>query len=354
MKKLSKTNMCLGICLLSTIIFLQGCSILTKDKIDPFKYGIINTEYDDEPSEVVLYDVNGNYISKHKTKYNGVILGSFMEHPITVGDKVYVTDPTNGNFANEHILELDKHTMKFKKIENDRKIGPTTFAVDKGFAYMADSGPQGTALVKINIETKEEINYIEFDGATDHIINYKNNLYLFSSNFDNQEISTGYVYIIDKEDLSIKDTIIVDDISYSNDMEIINDDLYILKSSNGLDTRSNELLKINIKSKKIEKIIMPFENLFYIHHEDDFLYIVQDNNQRDQLDNKVAKYNLKTKEVQEFTTEFKNDASYVKDHKFITSDGIKIQIYKVDTFEKESEFTLKDTGKFFTTFFIND
>ncbi|WP_110114251.1 hypothetical protein [Bacillus sp. CGMCC 1.16541] len=353
MKKRLKPTMRLIPCLLSSLMFIQGCSASTDGKVDSFKYGIINTEYDDKPSEVVLYDENGTYISKHKTNYNGVILGSFMEHPITVGDKVYVTDPTNGNFANEHILELDKHTMKFKEVKNNRDVGPTAFTVDEGFAYMADSGPEGTALVKIDLETNEEINYIEFEGATDHITHDQNHLYLFSSNFDKPESTVGYVYIMDKEDLSIKDKIVVDDISYSNDMKLINEDLYFLKSSNGSDSASNELLKLNVTSKKVEKIIMPFEDLFYIHHEGDFLYIVQDNNQRDQLDNKVAKYNLKTNEIQEFKTELKNDASYVKDHKFITSDGVKIQIYNVDTFKKESEFTLKDTGKFFTTFFIN-
>ncbi len=331
---------------------MQGCTSEETDNLINYKYATIHTDMF-EDSEIYLYDEDGIFLSKKNINYSGITYSAFMESPISINNKIYFANPQSGYRTNTFILELDKRTLKFNEISNERKIPPTVWTVDEEFAYMAGGSIDYSEIVKINIATGEEIAYKTYDGQTPFILENDDTLYLLTINYTNQNDTYGNINIINKKDLSIIDTIKIDDITFSNDMIIIDNTLYLLKMYDGNDMLSNELIKIDLETKEVEQISMPFNTLKNMHIYKDNIYITQGDTNNEPTSRKIAKYNLNGSEIEVFTTEIENYVSYIYEDRFITSDGEIIQIYNIDTFQKENEFILKQTNINFVSFFVN-
>jgi len=341
------------ICLLSSMIFLQGCFSTETKNIEDYKYAVIYTNMF-EKAVIHLYNEKGKFLSKHKTKYRGMPLGAFMERPIHMNNKVYYANPQSKYNTNEFILELNKNNLQIKEIPNEEKIAPTVWTVDKEFAYMSGGDLTSSDLAKTNIATGKQVASTELKGQAIHMIEHSDKLYVLTFIHSNPDDIYGIINVINKKDLSLIETIKIDDMMYSSDMELVDNDLFLVKTSDGKDNQSNELIKINLMNKKIEKITLPFKSLSDMHVHKDHIFITQGDMQREPTEKKIAKLHLNSSKIDVFTTEIENYVSYIHEDQFITSDGTKIQIYNLDNFKKEKEFKLEGDESLFTSFFIND
>lgn len=338
--------------MLLLIIFLQGCSLGTQKNVEEYKYAVIHTDLFNK-ADIHLYNEDGKYLSKIRTKYTGITLGAFMKKPVSKKNKIYMANPLSGNRSNTFILEMDKVDFHIKEISNKSKVAPTVWAVDEKFAYMSGGPLDHCTLTKTDLSTGKQVKNTEINGEAIHMVEDTDKLYLLTFIHSDPGDVYGNINVINKKDLSLIETIKVDDIVYSTDMQLVESDLFLVKTQDGKDRDSNEIIKINLENKKIEKIVLPFKTLNDIHLYKDNIFVTQGNSQREPTEKKIAKYNLKTSEIDTFTIEIENLVSYIHEDKFITSDGRKIIVYDLNSFKKEKEFKLEKSQLNFATFFIN-
>lgn len=341
----------LSISLLFLVTYLQGCSQKEVKSMEKYAYGAVYTDMFNK-SEVHLYDKNGKFLYKQSTPFKGITMGAFMEDSITLNNKIYYTNPLSDNDSNDFILEFDKKNLKVKKIANGKKVAPTVWTVDEEFAYMAGGPLEQSDITKTNISTGNQIAHVEIEGQAIHMLEGSNALYLLAIIHTNPNDIYGMINVLNKEDLSEVDTIKIDNLMFSSSMKLLDNDLYLVKTSDGMDNASNELIKVKVQDKSVENITLPINNLNDIHIHEDAIYITQGNIRREPSEKKVAKYNLDSGEIDVFTTEIENSVSYIHEDKFVTSDGNEVQIYNLNDFKKEEDFAWEKSDKYFASFFI--
>ncbi|WP_226681971.1 hypothetical protein [Sutcliffiella horikoshii] len=341
-----------SISLLFVFILLQGCSQKETVSMEKYVYGAVYTDMFNK-SEVHLYDKDGKYLDKQSTPFKGITMGAFMENSINLNNKVYYTNPLSDNDTNDYILELDTKSMEIKKIANGKIVAPTVWTVDEEFAYMAGGPLEQSDITKTKISSGDQIAHKEIEGQAIHMLEGSNVLYLLTIIHSDPNEIHGMINILNKEDLSVEGTVKIDNLMFSSSMKLQDNNLYLLKTSDGMDNTSNELIKVNVQEGIVENITLPINNLNDIHIHENTIYITQGNIRREPSEKKIAKYSLDSGEIEVFTTEIENSVSYIHEDKFITSDGNKVQIYNLKDFQKEKDFQWEKSDKYFASFFIN-
>ncbi|KPB05716.1 hypothetical protein [Bacillus sp. CHD6a] len=342
-----------SISLLFLLIIMQGCSQKETVSLEEYTYGAVYTDMFNK-SEVHLYDKDGKFLNKQSTPYKGITMGAFMENSITLNNKVYYTNPLSDNDTNDFILELDKKSMEVKKVANGKKVAPTVWTVDEEFAYMAGGPLEQSDITKTNISSGDPIAHKEIEGQAIHMLDDSDVLYLLTIIHSDPNDIHGIINVLSKEDLSVEDTVKIDNLMFSSGMKLLDNNLYLLKTSDGMDNSSSELIKVNVQDSTVENITLPINNLNDIHIHEKTIYITQGNIRREPSEKKIAKYSLDSNEIEIFSTEIENSVSYIHENKFITSDGNQVQIYTLKDFQKEEDFQWKKSDKYFASFFINN
>lgn len=340
------------IALLILLVILMAFTACGQAEDKNYTYAVLSSNGVHYNTSIDLYDNEGEFLSSKEIKYKGVTYGAFMDKCKELDGYVYYANPISEKHTNNFILQFDKNNLDVKEIKS-KVSSPTVWDVDTEFAYLAGENLDTFKLSKSSILDNSESDIIkEFNGNA--ILMESDNLNLYVLSIDNSDKNTVHanIMIIKKDDLSLISEIKIDDLMYSSDMKLINDKLYVLKSEDGKDKSTNNLVIVNLKNNEVQKIELPFDNLNEIHMKDDYLFITQGNQRRDPTDKKIAKINLNSLDIQQFIIEIDSFVSYIKDDNFIVSDGIKIQIYNCNTFIKEKEISIK-TNKQFSSFYIN-
>lgn len=334
------------------LVILMAFTACNKTEDTNYTYAVLSSNGVHYNTAIDLYDSEGKILSSKEIKYKGVTYGAFMDKCKELNGHVYYANPISENHMTNFILQFDKNNLNVKEIKS-KVSSPTVWDVDTEFAYLAGGNLNTFKLSKSSILDDSESDIVkEFNGNA--ILMESDNLNLYVLSIDNSDKTNVHanIMIIKKDDLSLISEIKIDDLMYSSDMKLINDKLYVLKSEDGKDKSTNNLVIVNLKNNEVQKIDLPFNNLNEIHMKDNYLFITQGNQRRDPTDKKIAKVNLNSLDFQEFTIEIDSFVSYIKDDNFIISDGVKIQIYNCNTFIKEKEILIK-TNKQFSSFYIN-
>ncbi|MBN9646092.1 hypothetical protein J0L31_03775 [Terrisporobacter glycolicus] len=286
-------------------------------------------------------------------KFRGVNLGGFTEVGLKNGDDIYYADPIYKNYINNYIVKINMNTLKAKEVDA-YNISPTIFCVDDKYAYTGASNAQGTQINKTDIKKNKVIESTKIDDAGCFLLENKDKLYSINNNSDTEKNCHTNLYILNKSDLKVSDTIDLGESTYVSDAKLIGENMYALLYYDGNDELSNIMLKINLKEKSIEKIKLPFKNLGRMHLHNNNLYVVEYDSHDNDTGNRIAKVDLNNIEnIKVFKSKSKNSCSYIHDNKFISCDGEYIYTYNIDDFKLLDKFEIKQFDDLnFVSFYI--
>lgn len=360
MKK-KKFNIYLSISLFSIIFLTLLVSFILKNnkvmstKINKdYTYGALYTSIDKSKSTIKKYNSEGVYINDKKIEIGGLTLASFLKFGIANTDNIYFPAPILGNKPQNFILEVNKKKLEYKKIEDKNIKTPTFFSIDDNFAYLSVSSLESTILSKTDLKTNTTILSKELKGQGLFSTEKENNLYLASIIHNEKDTPFARIYIIDKSNFNILNTIDIDDVLFLTDLIIHDNFLYIAINRDGSDNLSNKIIKLDLSTNQLSNFIIPFTNINKLYIANDNLLIIQYNYNGGKTDNKIAKINLVTNNIETFSAENEHISTYILDDSFYSSDGKFIYSYDLNSFKLKNKFKLEEPeDQVFVSFFIN-
>ena len=338
------------IVVLSLFFYIVSSNI--NKEVSDYDYGVVYSLAHSK-SRIVTYDKSGKLIDDKKLKFGGINLGGFTEVGLKNGDDIYYTDPIYKNHTNNYIVKINMNTLKAKEVDA-YNISPTIFCIDDKYAYTGASNAEGTNINKTDIKKNKVIESTQIDDAGCFLLENKDKLYSINNDNDVQKGCHTNLYILNKSNLKVSDTIDLGESTYVSDAKIIGENMYALLYCDGNDEYSNIMLKINLKEKSIEKIKLPFKYLARMHLHNNNLYVVEYESHDNDTGNRIAKIDLKNIEnIKVFKSKNKNSCSYIHDNKFISCDGEYIYTYNIDDFKLLDKFEIKQFDDLnFVSFYI--
>ncbi|WP_434793287.1 hypothetical protein TPDSL_26340 [Terrisporobacter petrolearius] len=338
------------IVVLSLFFYIVSSNI--NKEVSDYDYGVVYS-LTHSKSRIVTYDKSGKLIDDKKLKFRGINLGGFTEVGLKNGDDIYYADPIYKNHINNYIVKINMNTLKAKEVDA-YNISPTIFCIDDKYAYTGASNPDGTHINKTDIKKNKVIESTQIDDAGCFLLENKDKLYSINNDDDAQKGCHTNLYILNKSNLKVSDTIDLGESTYVSDAKIIGENMYALLYCDGNDEYSNIMLKINLKEKSIEKIKLPFKYLARMHLHNNNLYVVEYESHDNDTGNRIAKIDLKNIEnIKVFKSKNKSSCSYIHDNKFISCDGEYIYTYNIDDFKLLDKFEIKQFDDLnFVSFYI--
>lgn len=338
------------IVVLSLFFYIVSSNI--NKKVSDYDYGVVYSLVHYK-SRIVTYDKSGKLIDDKKLKFGGINLSGFTKHGLKSGDDIYYTDPIYKNHTNNYIVKINMNTLKAKKVDA-YDIPPTIFCIDDKYAYTGASNAEGTSINKTDIKKNQVIESTQIDDAGCFLLENKDKLYSINSDKGIQKNCHANLYILNKSNLKVSDTIDLGESTHVSDAKIIGENMYALLYCDGDDEYSNIMLKINLKEKSIEKIKLPFKYLARMHLHNNNLYVVEYDSHDNETKNRIAKIDLKNIEnIKVFKSKSKNADSHIHDNKFISCDGEYIYTYNIDDFKLLDKFEIKQfDDQNFVSFYI--
>lgn len=338
------------IVVLSLFFYIVSSNI--NKKVSDYDYGVLYSLAHSK-SRIVTYDKSGKLIDDKKMKFGGINLGGFTEIGLKNGDDIYYTDTIYKNHTNNYIVKINMNTLKAKKVDAS-DITPKIFCVDDKYAYTGADGADGTYINKTDIEKNRVIESTKIDYVGGFLLENKDKLYSLNTDFDAKKNRHTNLYILNKSNLKLSDTIDLGESTHVSDAKIIGENMYALLYCDGNDEYSNIMLKINLKEKSIEKIKLPFKYLARMHLHNNNLYVVEYDSHDNETKNRIAKIDLKNIEnIKVFKSKSKNADSHIHDNKFISCDGEYIYTYNIDDFKLLDKFEIKQFDDLnFVSFYI--
>lgn len=338
------------IVVLSLFFYIVSSNI--NKEVSDYDYGVVYSLIHSK-SRIVTYDKSGKLIDDKKLKFGGINLSGFTNQGLKSGDDIYYTDPIYKNHTNNYIVKVNMNTLKAKEVDS-YDIPPTIFCIDDKYAYTGASNPDGTHINKTDIKKNRVIESTQINDEGCFLLENKDKLYSINNNSDTEKNCHTNLYILNKSNLKVSDTIDLGESTYVSDAKIIGENMYALLYRDGNDEFSNIMLKINLKEKSIEKIKLPFKYLARMHLHNNNLYVVEYESHDNDTENRIAKIDLKNIEnIKVFKSKNKSSCSYIHDNKFISCDGEYIYTYNIDDFKLLDKFEIKQFDDLnFVSFYI--
>lgn len=317
---------CIGIMLLT---ILTGCGRKESTISKEYDFGVVYTSTVNEESNISTYTDSGDYVETAKINVGGVNLANFSKRTITNKDKVYYTMPVLGNKSQDFIIELNKKDLSYSKIQNCDKRGATSFDVDDTYAYLGISSLSETNLSKVKIDNNNAENQISIEGQCIYL--FEDNDYIYTFNvINNDTLNYINLFQLNKSDFSVVNTIKIDNSLFITDAIIKNNILYALINRDGTDDLSNIMVSIDLESKEIESIEMPFNNLNNMYSIDNYLYIIEGSYTNSEItQNRVCRFDINTKDIQVFNTKNPHTLTVINNDKLYSTDGANMYIYDI-------------------------
>lgn len=324
---------------ISCVFSISGCAdsnTLSQD----YKFGVLYSSNDDN-SVLSTYSSDGEHIYDKKIEVGGITFASFMAFGEQVNNYMYYPCPVYNNQGNDYVLQLNTDTLETSKISSEEYITPTFFSVDEKYLYSGSSSLEETYLSKTKLDTNDVEKTLELEGQGIFCVNDQKKLYVISIIHSDTDDSFGKISIIDKSNFTLLDSIDIEDLSFTSDAKLINNTLYILKTRDGKDNLSNNMIKVDLDNKTIKTNNLPFDNLFKIHTKDNYMYVVEANYNGNNTNNKIAKINLENMKIKNFVADNKHISSCIQEDNFISCDGENVYIYDLENFVLVNSFNIK-------------
>ncbi|MDR1773319.1 MAG: hypothetical protein LBR30_00360 [Clostridioides sp.] len=345
--------------IITLLVTITGCEKLISNKStnEEYKYAVISSTMTKDKSIISLYDENGKFIKDKKIKYGGVGFSGFKESPDYIGDDVFMMAPAIYAHTNNYTLKINKNTLKASEVPATSPNTSTFFTTDDKYLYSGSASPYETNLDKTDIKTNKIVKTakVNVDGGVS-ITQKDDKLYLVSYGYENEKIKM-YLSVLNKESLKLENKI---DLGYGDkwDTEKITENyIWITKNSDEKGNLLDEVLRVNIKDFRIDKIKLPFKDLYQTLNLNDYIYVTQNDPQGQETDNLIARINIKNNDIETF--KLKNDLSICQidenKNEFISTDREKMYIYNLDDFTLKKSFKINQYDYdclLFSSFFI--
>lgn len=317
------------------LILLSGCKVKMENY--SYDYLVIHEEDNTEPIIMSLYNKNGDLLEEKELNYKA-LTGPGFRRGIRENSKAIYQVSDSPEWKSRYMLEINKTTLETKKIKTGENSGATAFIVDEKYAFMA-SGSTVSYISKSSLETGEFMDEIEVENHILQMAQDDKNLYLLTMKYLKDD-GQASIKIVDKESFKVIDTVEnIGKFMNSTDMLFLDDKIYVLKEHDENDKPANELIVVDLKTKKSNIIKLPFMDINNILNYKNNLIVTQcalyDGSEDNE--NKVAIINLDNMEIKEIKLDITPRQSFIKNDKFITTDYNYINEYDANSFKKLSE-----------------
>ncbi len=342
---MKKTIYILTSILISISLLTIGCkSSKHANSIKDYKYAFVHSIWAKNKSIISLYDKNGIFLYDKEIPYGAITGSAFKKYPDETNNKIYYASPEIGTKITDYIPEIDKNTLDVKKINIFEGSPAYFFDVDKNYIYAGMTSIDDFDLYKTDIKENKVIKKttLQNKGTAFSITTYKDKLYLITT--DLREPYSSTLNILNSDNLNIEKSLPIGKGGSSMVTAILNNDLYVLNSTDEKGNPSNILVKINLRDYSVEHIELPFENLDNICVYKNNLYIPEYNSveplEGKLANNRIVMYDTKNGELKTIYSKNAQQFSYIKDDVYISSDGQKMYFYSLDNFELKNSFNL--------------
>ncbi|WP_101773612.1 hypothetical protein [Peptostreptococcus faecalis] len=326
------------------------------DMVKKYEYVLISSSFPKNKSFMDFYDNKGTNIGEKELPYGAMGFSSYNQNFLEDGNFVYASKSNDKNDDKFEIIKIDKNTLKYSSIET--KTSVTVIKVGKEYIYAMG----GAHLQIIDKKTEKSVFYdrLEYNISSSAIDEYNGEPILFRCSDvegdKHKEKNTVEVLKFDKNQKKLVNLLDIKDSSDISSSLILDDTLYVLsklESEESIEVQKNELIKIDLKNKKISRYTLPkkHNNGNYIYksllfNNSDKIFILENVFNGFYSENKkLISYNIDNNEVKVNNLKEKYNAMFIDKNNLVAFSNEYLCEYDKETVDVKKEFKLKELNE---------